>query len=137
MKWEGNEPVIFGDNKLNPESLKVLNTGAPYVADKLYTLKTQIWNEALTYFGISNVNFQKKERLISDEVIRNQGGTIASRYSRLNTRRQACDEINRMFGLNMSVDFRDDFRESDDEVMFRGDSSDQSQTDLAIDLRTN
>ena len=88
---------------------------APYVADKLYTLKTQYWNEALTYLGISNLNIQKKERLISDEAIRSQGGTIASRYSRLSERRNACDKINDMFGLNISVDFREDFRQTDDE----------------------
>ena len=114
MKYEGNEPVIFGDKNLNPNSIKVLQTGAPYVADKLYQLKTQIWNEALTYLGISNINVTKKERLITDEVTRNQGGTMASRYSRLEARRQACDEINRKFGLNISCDYREDTRLADD-----------------------
>lgn len=114
MQYDGNEPVIFGDKNLSPNSLKVLTTGSPYVADKLYQLKTQIWNEALTYLGISNINLQKKERLITDEVIRNQGGTIASRYSRLNARRQACNEINKMFGLNISVDYQEDYRIPDE-----------------------
>lgn len=114
MKYDGNEPVIFGDKNLNPNSIKVLQTGAPYVADKLYQLKTQIWNEALTYLGISNINVTKKERLITDEVTRNQGGTMASRYSRLEARRQACDEINRKFGLNISCDYREDTRLADD-----------------------
>ena len=36
------------------------------------------------------------------------GGTIASRNSGLATRKQACDEINRMFGLNIDVEFNDD-----------------------------
>ena len=114
MKYDGNEPVIFGDKNLNPNSIKVLQTGALYVADKLYQLKTQIWNEALTYLGISNINVTKKERLITDEVTRNQGGTMASRYSRLEARRQACDEINRKFGLNISCDYREDTRLADD-----------------------
>ena len=110
-QYEGNEPFIFGNKALDVNGLKVLNTGAPYVADKLYQLKTQIWNEALTYLGISNTNFVKKERMITDEVVRNQGGTIASRYSRLESRRQACDKINKMVGLNISVDYREDLRE--------------------------
>ena len=110
-QYEGNEPFIFGNKALDVNGLKVLNTGAPYVADKLYQLKTQIWNEALTYLGICNTNFVKKERMITDEVVRNQGGTIASRYSRLESRRQACDKINKMFGLNISVDYREDLRE--------------------------
>ena len=59
------------------------------------------------------MNFSKKERLISDEVTRQNGGTIASRYSRLEMRRKACEEINRMFGLDISCDFRADFRVMD------------------------
>lgn len=110
-QYEGNAPVIYGDKNLNPNGIKVLKTDAPYVADKLYELRTQIWNEALTYLGISNISYQKSERLITDEVIRNQGGTIASRYSRLNARRQACEQINTMFGLNISCDYREDYRE--------------------------
>lgn len=126
MQYTGNKPVIYADKQLNPNSLKVLNTGAPFVADKIYTLKTQIWNEALTSLGIANTSFQKKERLISDEVTRSQGGTIAARYSRLNARRQACDQINKMFGLNIDVDFRADYREMNDELMYSGQTEDGS-----------
>ena len=137
QQYDGNSPVIYGDKNLDLSGLSVLKTDAPFVADKLYTLKTQIWNEALTYLGISNLNVQKKERMISDEVIRNQGGTIASRYSRLNARRKACDEINEMFGLNISCDFREDYREADDEIMFEGDTGTKGEMDtMAIDLRT-
>lgn len=110
-EFDGNSPFIFGDKNLDLNALKSLNTGAPYVADKIYQLKTQIWNEALTYLGISNINIQKKERLITDEVTRNQGGTIASRYSRLQARREAVDKINAMFGTNIRVGYREDFQE--------------------------
>ena len=109
-EYDGNSPVIFGDTNIDLNSLKVLQTGAPYVSDKVYELKTQIWNEALTYLGITNVSFQKRERLISDEVIRSQGGTVASRYSRLTTRQKAAKEINKMFGTNITVDYREDFQ---------------------------
>lgn len=110
-QYDGNEPFIFGSKGLDANGLKVLQTGAPYVADKLYELKTQIWNEALTYLGISNINVVKKERMITDEVTRNQGGTVASRYSRLESRRQACKQINEMFGLEIWVDYREDFQD--------------------------
>lgn len=136
QKWDGNEPVIFGDKNLDLKLMNVLRTDAPYVADKIYQLKTQMWNEALTYLGISNINYQKKERMITDEVIRNQGGTIASRYSRLESRRQACDQINRMFGLDVDVNYREDYREMDDEVIFKGDTEDGTAGITAIDLRT-
>lgn len=109
-QYMGNEPFIFGDKNLDLSGIKTLDTTSPYVADKLYDLKTQYWNEALTYLGISNVNTVKKERMISDEVQRNLGGTIASRYSRLLMRQQACEQINKMFGLNISVDYREDMQ---------------------------
>lgn len=111
MQYDGNQPFIFGTKNFDPNGLKVLQTGAPYVCDKLYELKSQIWNEALTYLGISNVNTQKKERMITDEVQRNLGGTIASRYSRLNSRKEACKKINAMFGLNIDVEYRQDYNE--------------------------
>lgn len=113
MQYEGNYPVIFGDNNLDIKSLSVLKTDAPFVSDKIYDLKVKIWNEALTYLGISNINTTKKERMITDEVIRNQGGTIASRYSRLESRRRAVKKINKMFGLNITVDYREDFQSTD------------------------
>lgn len=113
MQYEGNYPVIFGDSNLDIKSLSVLKTDAPFVSDKIYDLKVKIWNEALTYLGISNINTTKKERMITDEVIRNQGGTIASRYSRLESRRRAVKKINKMFGLNITVDYREDFQSTD------------------------
>lgn len=111
MKFDGNEPVIYGDKNLNPNSLKVFQTGAPYVADRLFQLKTEVWNEALTYLGISNINIAKKERMITDEVTRNQGGIIASRFSVEEARKQGCKEIEKIFGLT-GVDciFREDMR---------------------------
>ena len=110
MQYDGNEPFIFGDKDLDLNSLAVLKTDAPYVADKLYALKVEIWNEALTHLGISNVNINKKERLITNEVSRTQGGTIASRYSRLDSRQEAADKINVMFGHDITVDYRDELQ---------------------------
>ena len=114
-EYDGNAPFIFGDKNLDMNALTVLKTDAPYVADKIYQLKTQVWNETLTYLDISNINIAKKERLITDEVTRNQGGTIASRYSRLESRRQAVEKINEMFGTDIEVNYREDFQMLDEE----------------------
>ena len=134
---DGNSPVVLGDKNLDLSNVKALSTGAPYVADKLYTLKTQIWNEALTYLGISNTNITKKERMISDEVVRNMGGSIASRYSRLESRRKAAEEINKMFGLNIEVNYREDYREADDEIMLDGATGEHDLKTIVTDLRTD
>ena len=107
MQYEGNQPFIFGGKDLDINAIKTVNTGAPYVSDRLYELKREYWNEALTYLGIANVQTNKKERLITDEVNRTMGGVFASRLSRLNERQEACEKINRMFGLNISVEFNE------------------------------
>lgn len=113
MQYDGNTPVIFADNNIDINGVKVVSTQAPYVADKLYQLKNQIWNEALTYLGISNLNINKQERLITNEVSSSQGSTISSRYSRLECRRQAVEKINEMFGLDIEVNYRESFQTID------------------------
>lgn len=107
-QYEGNEPFIFGNKDIDMKKVQAITTGAPYISDKLYETKTQIWNEAMTYLGISNVSMIKKERMVTDEVSRNMGSTVASRYTRLEMRKQACKQINAMFGLNVDVEYRAD-----------------------------
>lgn len=113
MQYEGNEPFIFGDKNLDVKGIEVLHTNAPYVADNLQLLKTNIWNEALNNLGISSSNSLKKERMLKEEVEQSMGDTYASRFSALASRQNACEQINKMFGLNISVDYRKDT----DEIM--------------------
>lgn len=109
MQYDGNQPVIFTyKDFLNADNFKVVNTQSPYVADKIYQLKSNIWNEALTQLGITNTTVNKKERLITDEVQRSQGGVFACRNSRLKMREECINKINEMFSLNIEVDFNDD-----------------------------
>lgn len=108
MKYDGNMPVIMASDKFNEDAMDVLSTNAPYVCDKIYQLKTQIWNEAMTFLGINNVNITKKERLLQDEVTRNSGGVVAARNSYLDARKYACEQINKMFPeLNVSCKFKE------------------------------
>lgn len=131
QKYDGNQPFVFGTKDLKRDALTVLSTEAPDVTKNLYELKTKYFNEALTYLGISNINVQKKERLVADEVTRMVGGTIASRYQRLEMRRKACEEINTMFGLNIDCDYREDYREMSDDEIDEGDSGDGSRDKIS------
>ena len=110
-EMDGNSPVIFADKSFDETGVICLKTDAPYVCDKIYDLKTNIWNEALTYLGIPSANVMKKERLIKDEVLRGLGGTLANRYSRLSEREHAVEKINNMFGTNIEVNIRDEIDE--------------------------
>lgn len=108
QQYAGNMPFIFGDKSLDLSSITALNTRADFKGDVLYKMKTDLWNEALTYLGVSNVSYQKKERVNTDEVQRSMGGVFASRRGRLKARQQACEQINKMFGLDISVEYEED-----------------------------
>lgn len=105
-KYDGNEPVILGTKNLDFDNFKTLDTEAPFVADRLNFLKRQYWNEAIGFFGVENTGFEKKEQVQRQEILSSLGGVMASRYVMLNARRQAADEINRKWGLDIKVNFR-------------------------------
>lgn len=103
-QWNGFEPVIFGDKDLEVDSMKVLNTDAPVVFEKLQYQKHTLWNECMTFIGINNANIDKRERLVESEVLANNEQIILSAYTMLKTRERACELINKMFPeLNVSV----------------------------------
>ena len=135
MQYDGNAPFIFADKSLDPSDLSVLQTDAPFVAQDLQQIKTEIYNECLTYLGISNVNFTKRERLIRDEVTRNQGGTIANRYSRLMARKQACEEIGKIFGVKCDVEYREDFLLTND--VLEADGTGLDDNTIPVEHRTS
>lgn len=108
MEYDGNAPVIKGyKDVLDPECVRVLKTDAPYNADKLEVLSQQIWNEALTYLGISNSTEAKKERMITGELETIQGHVLANRTARMASRERAAKQINRIFGLNIEPYFEE------------------------------
>nr|DAP77560.1 MAG TPA: upper collar protein [Caudoviricetes sp.] len=117
---QDNEPVIYGDKNLNTEDINVLKTDTPIVFDKLQVQKTNVLNECLTFLGINNANTDKRERLVTNEVDSNNEMIQINSDVMLETRKQACKEINDMFGLNISVERRNDLKidliESDEDI---------------------
>lgn len=103
-EYDGNAPVIFGNKTINTNEIKTVSTNAPFVGDKLSELKRNIWNEALSMLGVANVEYQKRERLIRDEITSGMGGVIANLLSSLTMREAAAEQINAMFGLNVKCE---------------------------------
>ena len=95
---DGFENTVIGYEDLNIDDTTLILAPAPYVAEKIDMHKEKDWNEFLRLIGIANMNFQKKERNIRDEVQASQGGTIASRYSRFEPRKKAVELINEKWG---------------------------------------
>ena len=99
-QYDGNQPFIFGDNgQLSADIMKSINTGAPYITDKVTEYKKEIWNEALQYLGINTISTEKKERLITDEASSNNELINLNLQSFLVPRQEAARQFNELFGL--------------------------------------
>ena len=107
-QYEGNAPVIYGnkDNLAN-SGLQAIKTEAPYIADKIIEYKKEIWNEFLTYIGVSNLN-EKKERMISTEANSNNEVINLNLETFLAPRKQACKEFKEKYGIDIDVQVRSD-----------------------------
>lgn len=104
MKYDGNEPIIYGKKGLDIDDIKVLRTDAPFVADKLEEYKRNVWSEALSFLGINNIMTEKKERLVTGEVDANNQMIDLSAQTMLLTRELAADKFNRLWpGRDISV----------------------------------
>lgn len=106
-KIHSNEPVIF-KNRTRGEGevgVSVLNANVTYINDKLEDDYHNYEARILTALGLDNYVEDKKERVQSAEVESQQEYIISSFRASLNERKKACEAINKMFGLNLSVDY--------------------------------
>lgn len=109
LDYDGNAPVIMVDESLDGKEMQVLKTDAPFIASDLTAIRRQIFGEAMIYLGYHTQEpTQKQERVLKGELEASQSESSSSRYSPLICRRQACEKINKMFGLDISVNFRQD-----------------------------
>lgn len=115
-QYDGNRPFIFGNkDQLSGNELKAINTGAPYVVDKISEYKKEIFNEALTYLGINNMSVSKKERLTENESMENNELVNLNLQAMLAPRLEACRQFNEKYGLTgtdkeISVRLRSDLQ---------------------------
>ena len=104
---DGFEENVLTYDTLDIDEMQCVLAPAPFVADKINANLEKEWAEFYQLVGISHLQEQKKERLIIDEMNASQGGTIASRFSRFETRKRAIEEINKKFGTNIEVEYYD------------------------------
>ena len=105
---DDNELNIFADkNILTPDQIRSIDTQAPYLADKLTDYKKEIFNEALTFLGISNIDY-KRERMITSETDSKNELINLNLQAYLIPRKKACEQFNKLFGTNIDVVVRSD-----------------------------
>lgn len=109
-EYNGNVPLILTDKdlKIGTEDNSVYDMTTPYVADKLWVDICNIWNDFLTWCGVENATNQKRERMVSDEVNANYGNVEQERRRTLQMVQMGFDEVNRLFGRNIQVQFNSD-----------------------------
>ena len=105
MKIDMNTPVIYADKALDLDSLRVLDLKAPFLVSDLQKEKLNVMQEALAFLGVGGLEIEKRERLNTHETQEAQQASAAQRESRLKSRQQAAKQINKMFGLNVSVSY--------------------------------
>lgn len=105
MKFDGNQPFMMGDKNLDLDAIQPLNLNIPFVAGDLMTIRNALLNDAYQSLGIMSTASEKKERLTVGESFGAFGGLELIRESYLNERREAAERVNKMYGLNVSVDF--------------------------------
>lgn len=102
------KPVIFKNKSAVDNTSKVvdiINANAPYILDKLEDDYNCYVAKILTLLGLDNYIEDKAERVQSAEVNANQEYIITSFKTMLDQRKKACEEINKKYGLNLSVEY--------------------------------
>lgn len=98
-EYDGNTPAIFADkNLITPDALKALKTDAPMIIKDIMDYKREIWNEFLTFMGISNLS-EKRERMVSSEIDSNNELVNLNLQALLIPRKEACKQFNEKYGL--------------------------------------
>ena len=108
---EGDPAVVIGKKLLNDDGTPnwfpfTQNIRESYVGTDLLSDMRKIEAMYDTEIGIPNANTDKRERLISDEVNANNVETATRCELWLETLRKEIDKANKMFGLEISVDWR-------------------------------
>lgn len=106
QQTDGNVPAIFADKGLNLDAIQAFQTGAKFLGNELMDYKRSVESDLLTFLGQNNTPVDKKERLITDEAEANNQLIDSFTELQLQARQKACEEINAMFGLNVSVELR-------------------------------
>lgn len=114
-KVDKGEPYIMYNKKIADltTAVDVFNLNVPFVADKLLQYRFETEREIYTLFGFNN-NFEKKERLLTDEVNVNNDFINCNIDSMYKKRKQFAELMNRKYGWNVQVKKRYEIKENEE-----------------------
>lgn len=104
QKISENEPAVYVDDNVNPNMFQAVTTNTPFIIDKLDAYKQRLTSEFYELYGYPTTQTEKNERLTMTEsqvkVEFSDSGYVGTMFE---YRKQACEEINKMYGLNIDV----------------------------------
>lgn len=108
----GGKPfAIVSKTLMNEDGSKnwdffIQNVGQNYITDRILNDMKTIEDQFNTKIGIPNANTQKRERLISSEVMANDIDTKALVNVWLDTMKNDLEKVNERYGLDIEVGYR-------------------------------
>lgn len=97
-----DDPRFFVNVK-EADSLKGVSVGAPLLVSDLHAYKVEVENELLTFLGIDNIGFEKKERLVEDEANSNNDLIDDYRDCVKDNLEEFCKMIKDILGFDISL----------------------------------
>lgn len=92
------------------------NLTQTFIANDILTTISSLNDQFCTLVGIPNANTEKRERMIESEIAANSTETNSLSDLWLENMSTCCDEVNKMFGVNMKVEKRYNNINTDGEV---------------------
>lgn len=111
------KPWVIVDQQLQAIGKEGVSAGAvevPFLLDKLFDVQNEIYSAFKATVGINTSGADKKERLVVDEAKSNDQAIQTCLQIMLSQRQKACMEINKLYGLNVSVNVLQAQKEDDD-----------------------
>lgn len=110
-KIENDDISLFIDSE-DVDKLKALNSGTPYIIDKLYNYYSALENELREYLGFQNIGVsEKKEHLIGEEVRANNSLIKANQNCLLDCLKEFFERVRDVLGITIEVKIKEDIIE--------------------------
>lgn len=106
QKLEGFEHVLYVSNKFSMDQIKAVVPSVTLVAPEIWYLLQNIWNDALVKLGVFSTGQKKSFTANSVEAASSLGATSIHRMADLAPRIEAVENFNRLFGTDVTVQYR-------------------------------
>ena len=125
---DNDEPYMFGAFN-DPDRIKGIQSGTPYIVDKIQQQIDGRVNEVLTMLGVNNIGIdEKKEHLVVDEINANNEDIEQQSISFKSEIEDGFERVGKVLGFKVHVvDMNEMFKEAEDEVDEEEDPNDEEE----------